>query len=247
MLSGRRHIVATQTGETLPDASTVGAIIVSAGASTRMAGVNKTLAEVGGVPVIARTVDVFEKCDAIGSIVVVVSNQSLPTVAEIARERQWKKVLHVRIGGMRRQDSVRIGLKALPEHCKWIVVHDGARPLLTEKMLRDGLLTAEAVGAATAAIPTVDTIKVVSDDGLVVETLDRRKLAAIQTPQVFRRDLLQKAHDEVPQDVTDDASMIETLGERVEVFLGDRTNIKVTTPEDLVVVEALLAARERQS
>lgn len=238
--------MATQTGERLPDPSTVGAIIVSAGASTRMQGVNKTLVELGGMPIIARTVDVFEKCDAVGCVVVVVSQQSLGDVAEIARNREWKKVVHVRIGGMRRQDSVRIGLKALPETCEWIVVHDGARPLVTEKMIRDGLLTSEAVGAATAAIPTVDTIKVVTEDGHVVETLDRRKLAAIQTPQIFRRDLLMKAHDEIPEDVTDDAAMIEMGGGRVEVFMGDRANIKVTTPEDLVVAEALLAMREKR-
>ena len=238
--------MATESSEKLPDPSTVGAIIVSAGASTRMNGVNKTLVELGGVPVIARTVDVFEKCDAVGCVVVVVSQQSLAEVAEIARRLEWKKVAHVRIGGLRRQDSVRIGLKALPETCRWIVVHDGARPLVTDKVIKDGLLTAEAVGAATAAVPTVDTIKVVTDDGHVVETLDRRMLAAIQTPQVFRRDLLLKAHDEIPHDVTDDAAMIEMGGGRVEVFMGDRSNIKVTTHEDLIIAEALLAARERQ-
>lgn len=239
--------MAIDNAEQLPEPATVGAVIVSAGASTRMAGVNKTLVELGGIPVIARTVEVFERCDAVGCVVVVVSQQSLADVAEIARQRQWKKVAHVRIGGVRRQDSVRIGLKALPEACRWIVVHDGARPLVTDKVIRDGLLTAQAVGAATAAVPTVDTIKVVTDDGHVVETLDRRKLAAIQTPQVFRRDLLLKAHDEIPDDVTDDASMIEIGGGRVEVFMGDRSNIKVTTPEDLVIAEALLAARERGS
>jgi 2-C-methyl-D-erythritol 4-phosphate cytidylyltransferase len=127
--------------------------------------------------------------------------------------------------------------------CDWVVIHDGARPLVTSALIEKGILTAVAVGAAAAAVPVVDTIKVVTDDGRVVETVDRRTIAAIQTPQVFRRDLLQAAHDEIMDDVTDDSSMLETQGIPVEVFLGDRTNIKVTTREDLVIAEALLRAR----
>jgi 2-C-methyl-D-erythritol 4-phosphate cytidylyltransferase len=235
--------VATETGEQLPDPKTVGAVIVSAGASTRMAGVDKTLVELAGMPLIARTVDVFESCGAVGAVVLVVSRDDLNDVAEISRQREWTKVVHVRLGGARRQDSVWIGLKALPE-CEWVVVHDGARPLVTSKMIEDGLLTAKATGAATAAVPVTDTIKVVADDGRVVETLERRTLASIQTPQVFRYDLLDAAHEETTADFTDDASMLEARGVAVEVFVGDRSNIKVTTPEDLVIAAALLAARE---
>ena len=207
-----------------------------------MAGVDKTLVELDGMPLIARTIDVFERCEAVGAVVLVVARENLNAVADVSRERAWRKVVHVRIGGMRRQDSVRIGLNALPE-CDWVVVHDGARPLVTRKLIADGLLRAQATGAATAATPTVDTIKVVADDGSVVETLDRRKLASIQTPQVFRRTLLLEAHEAQAADVTDDASMLEERGVEVRVFMGDRTNIKVTTPEDLIVAEALLAER----
>ena len=238
--------VTTDAKEQLPDPDSVGAIIVSAGASTRMAGVDKTLVELGGMPLIARTIDVFERCDAVGFVVLVVSRLDLNAIADLAREFEWKKVIHVRIGGQRRQDSVRIGLRALPE-CDWVVVHDGARPLVTQRLIEDGLLTAAAVGAATAAVPVVDTIKVVTDEGHVVETIDRRSIAAIQTPQVFRRDILQAAHDEIAEDVTDDSSMLESQGLPVEVFIGDRANIKVTTPEDLVIAEVLLAAREEKA
>lgn len=234
--------VTTDEKEQFPDPERVGVIIVSAGASTRMAGVDKTLVELGGMPLIARTVEVFERCDAVGFVVLVVARLDLSAIADLAREYEWKKVLHVRIGGQRRQDSVRIGLRALPE-CDWVVIHDGARPLVTSALIENGILTAVAVGAAAAAVPVVDTIKVVTDDGRVVETVDRRTIAAIQTPQVFRRDLLQAAHDEIMDDVTDDSSMLETQGIPVEVFLGDRTNIKVTTREDLVIAEALLRAR----
>jgi 2-C-methyl-D-erythritol 4-phosphate cytidylyltransferase len=207
-----------------------------------MAGVDKTLVELGGMPLIARTVEVFDRTRVVGFVVLVVARSDLDEVADIAREYRWKKVMHVRVGGERRQDSVRIGLRALPE-CDWVVVHDGARPLVTPKVIEDGLLTAVAVGAATAAVPVVDTIKVVTDDGHVVETVDRRTIAAIQTPQIFRRDLLERAHDEVGVDVTDDSSMLESQGIAVEVFMGDRANIKVTTPEDLIIAEALLLAR----
>ena len=119
------------------------------------------------------------------------------------------------------------------------------RKPVTHKTIEDGLLTAKTTGAATAAIPVTDTIKVVADDGRVVETLDRRTLASVQTPQVFRYDLLYAAHEEVIENVTDDASMLEARGVAVEVFMGDRSNIKVTTPDDLVIAEALLAAREQ--
>ena len=233
-----------QEQEHLPEPERVGAVIVSAGASTRMGGIDKTLVELAGMPLIARTVDVFERCAAVGTVVLVVSRADLNAVVEISRQREWKKVVHVRIGGIRRQDSVRHGVKALPEACDWVVVHDGARPLVSHRVIEKGLLTAQATGAATAAIPTVDTVKVVDDDGRVVETLDRRTLASIQTPQVFRRDLLQQAHEEHEDDVTDDASMLEQRGVSVQVFMGERTNIKVTTPEDLVIAEALIAASQ---
>jgi 2-C-methyl-D-erythritol 4-phosphate cytidylyltransferase len=230
--------------EQFPDPERVGAIIVSAGASTRMAGVNKTLVELGGMPLIARTVEVFERCDAVGFVVLVVARLDLSVIAALAREYQWKKVLQVRIGEQRRQDSVRIGLGALPE-CDWVVIHDGARPLVTSMLIEKGILTALAAGASAAAVPVVDTIKVVTNDGRVVETVDRGTIAAIQTPQVFRRDLLQAAHNEIMDEVTDDSSMLERQGIPVEVFQGDRTNIKVTTPEDLLIAEVLLGARAK--
>jgi 2-C-methyl-D-erythritol 4-phosphate cytidylyltransferase len=230
--------------EQFPDPERVGAIIVSAGASTRMAGVNKTLVELGGMPLIARTVEVFERCDAVGFVVLVVARLDLSVIAALAREYQWKKVLQVRIGEQRRQDSVRIGLGALPE-CDWVVIHDGARPLVTSMLIEKGILTALAAGASAAAVPVVDTITVVTNDGRVVETVDRGTIAAIQTPQVFRRDLLQAAHNEIMDEVTDDSSMLERQGIPVEVFQGDRTNIKVTTPEDLLIAEVLLGARAK--
>jgi 2-C-methyl-D-erythritol 4-phosphate cytidylyltransferase len=229
--------------QALPDPDRVGVIVVSAGASTRMAGVDKTMAPLAGMPLIARTIDVFERCDAVGAVVLIVSREVLNAVAETSQEYHWKKVLHIRLGGIRRQDSVRLGLRALPD-CDWVVVHDGARPLVTDKTIREGLAAAQATGAATAAVPPVDTVKVVGNDGRVQATPDRRTLALIQTPQVFSRELIDRAHAEIGDDVTDDAAMIESMGLSVQVFMGDRTNIKVTNPEDLAVAEALLALRD---
>ena len=145
------------------------------------------------------------------------------------------------VGGARRQDSVRAALDAVGD-AEWVVVHDGARPLLTTKLVEDGLAAAQDTGAAIAAVPVVDTIKQV-DGPKVVTTLSRDELWAVQTPQVFRRALLAEAHARSPQDVTDDAALVESIGGEVRVYMGAYENIKVTTPADLQVVRALLAGR----
>ena len=231
-------------GSSLPDASRVGAIIAAAGASSRMGGVDKTLAPLGGEPLIARTVEVFERSPLVGSVVLMVAAGSVEPVRALAAERGWSKVAGVRAGGQRRQDTVRLGLEALAE-CDWVVVHDGARPLMGAALIADGLAAAAATGAAVPALPAVETVKRVAAGGRVVETLERGELVIAQTPQVFRRDLLERAHREVTGEVTDDAAMVERLGAEVRVFAGDPANMKVTTPLDLAVAEALLAARER--
>ena len=200
---------------------------------------DKTLADIGGGPLIARTVDVFERCDAITAIVLVVSGRNLDAIAELHDAKGWQKTMPPLPGGARRQDSVRAGLDALPADCDWVLVHDGARPFVTPRMIEDGLAAAAATGAAIAVVPAFDTVKRVSGDGRVVETLDRSELAMVQTPQVFRRDVLERAHAEVPDDVTDDAAMVERIGVEVRTFEGARSNIKVTTPEDLVLAQAM--------
>ena len=217
-----------------------GAVIVAAGASTRMGSAgDKTLADIAGEPLIARTVDVFEQCDAVATVVVVVSERNLDAVAALRDAKGWLKTLPPLVGGARRQDSVRAGLDALPSECDWVLVHDGARPFVTPRMIEDGLAAAAATGAAIAVVPAFDTVKRVAGDGRVVETLDRSELAMVQTPQVFSRDVLERAHAEVTDDVTDDASMVERIGVEVRTFEGARTNIKVTTLDDLVLAQAM--------
>ena len=201
---------------------------------------DKTLVDIDGQPLIARTVDVFEHCDAVTTIVLVVSERNMDAVAALRAAKGWQKMLPPLAGGARRQDSVRAGLDALPRECDWVLVHDGARPFVTPRMIEGGLAAAADTGAAIAVVPVFDTVKRIGEGGRVVETLDRSELAMVQTPQVFRRDVLQRAHAEVVDDVTDDAAMVERIGVEVRTFDGARSNIKVTTPEDLVIASAML-------
>lgn len=222
----------------LPNAK-VGAIIVAAGASARMgAAGDKTLADLAGEPLIARTVDAFERCAAVECVALVVSERNRAAVAAIREANGWSKTLPPVLGGARRQDSVRAGLEALPKDCGWIIVHDGARPFVSPALIEAGIEAAHPTGAAVAVVPAFDTVKRVALDGSVAETLDRAELRMAQTPQVFRRDVLERAHAEVADDATDDAAMTERVGVEVRTFAGARGNIKVTTAEDLRVEEA---------
>lgn len=218
------------------------AIIAAAGESRRMAGIDKMLAPVAGKPVLAWAVEPFERAAAIQSIVLVLRADLLEQGRRLAQERRWRKVVAVTPGGARRQDSVKAGLDALPP-CDWVLVHDGARPCVTEAMIGRGLEAAQATGAAIAAVPAKDTIKVVGSDHVVCETPDRSALWLVQTPQVFRYDILRDACARPSGDVTDDASLVEQAGHRVRVFMGAYENIKVTTPEDLALAELFLRGR----
>lgn len=142
-------------------------------------------------------------------------------------------------GGARRRDSVAAGVREL-EDCRWVLVHDAARPFVTEDLIRRGLESARATGAAVAAVPVKDTVKRVAN-GVVLGTLPRQELWSVQTPQVFRFDLLRAALESGDDDVTDEATLVERMGSQVRIFLGDETNWKITTPIDLQLAEAWLA------
>jgi len=218
----------------------VGAIVAAAGRSLRMNGTDKLFALVGGSPLLARTLLAFEVCRSVERIVLVLSPENLQRGQELVRQCGFDKVAAVCPGGERRQDSVRLGLEALAS-CDWVVVHDGARPLVTAELIERGLEAARETGAAIAAVPAADTINKVDASGLVRRTLNRADLWAVQTPQVFRYDLLCQAHRQAQAEVTDDAALVEGMGHRVKVFAGSPHNIKVTTAQDLALVEALLA------
>jgi 2-C-methyl-D-erythritol 4-phosphate cytidylyltransferase len=222
----------------------VGAIVVAAGKSERMGGVEKIFAEIDGKPLLAHTVEVFQRCPSIDEIVIVLSQSKLNIGLSLAKEYHWSKVSTVCPGGARRQDSVNEGLQRLVR-CKWVVIHDGARPCLTQKLITDGLREARDSGAAIPAVPVIDTIKIVSSDSYVKDTPPRDKLWAVQTPQVFRFDIISEAHRKAKDNVTDDASLVERAGHKVKAFNGLNTNIKVTTPEDLIIAEAIIKSRKQ--
>ena len=154
----------------------------------------------------------------------------------------WSKVTDVCPGGERRQDSVAAGLGRLKDS-NWVVIHDGARPLIAAALIEAGLEAAEASGAAVAAVPVSDTIKVAGDDLFVQGTPPRQRLWAVQTPQVFRFDIITNAYRKAEAEVTDDATLVERLGYRVKLYMGSYDNIKVTTANDLALAEVLLRKR----
>lgn len=222
----------------------VGAIVVAAGTSRRMGGADKIFAPLSGKPLLAHTVDVFQRCPTIDQVVIVLSEDKLDEGWRLAKEYRWSKVTEVCPGGARRQDSVCEGLKRLSD-CEWVVIHDGARPCLCLGLIEGGLEEARQSGAAIPAIPVTDTIKVVSPDSFVAETPLRQSLWAVQTPQVFRFDIINEAYRKAEGDVTDDATLVESLGYKVKVYPGSYDNIKVTTPEDMALAEAILKGREK--
>lgn len=221
----------------------VGVVIVAAGESRRMGGIDKVLAPLLGEPLITHAVRPFQLHPAIDEVVLVTSEDRVETVQSLVQERRWHKVTCVCTGGRRRQDSVRMGLEKLSE-CQWIMVHDGARPCVDPYIIDRGLDAVRNGGATVAAVPVKDTVKIVSAKMVVESTLKRDSLWAVQTPQVFRRELLADAHQRCEEDVTDDAAMVEKIGHQVTVFMGSYDNLKVTTPEDLTLAEAILHNRK---
>jgi len=217
----------------------VGAIIAAAGESRRMSGIDKVLALLGGKPVISYVLDAFEECESISQIVVVVSKDNVAKCRELIAEKKYAKPIEVCAGGKRRQDSVVAGLKRL-DACDWVVIHDGARPLVTRELIERGLEVAQETGAAVAAVPVTDTVKIADDDQIVLETPPRQNLWAVQTPQVFRFDIISKAYQKAAGDVTDDASLVERLGHKVKLYMGSYDNIKITNPDDLILAGVLL-------
>ena len=221
--------------------SKVGAVIVAAGRSTRMGGVDKTFAPILGIPLIAHTLHRFQLSPRVDQVVLVLAKDSLEQGRKLVQEGGYSKVTSVCSGGRRRQDSVRFGLDLLTA-CEWVMVHDGARPCFDDPMLQRGLEAAAEFGSAVAGVPVKDTIKRIAENQMVRETPDRAQLWAAQTPQVFRYRTLLEAHKSCNQDVTDDAAMLESLGHPVKMFLGAYENIKVTTADDLLIAEVFLKA-----
>ncbi len=217
-----------------------GAVIVAAGTASRMGGIDKVMAKIGGEPMIVRTVRTFQTCDAIREIVIVTRQDLIGQISDLCKN--FDKVTAVVEGGKDRQGSVENGLKALSKKVELAAIQDGARPLITDAVIDRTVRAAHTYGAAAPAVPLKDTIKI-AKGGVVQETPDRSSLWAVQTPQVFDIDILRGALKKAAEDkaaITDDCSAVERIGFGVRLVEGDERNLKVTTPIDLKLAESLL-------
>ena len=217
----------------------VGAIIAAAGSSQRMGGVDKIFALIAGKPLLAYVLDVFQQCQAIHQMVIVLSEANLEQGQRLVEKQGFPKVTGICPGGERRQDSVAAGLKKL-RGCHWVVIHDGARPCLSSDLIEQGLKEAQQSGAAIAAVPVKETIKTVKADGTIKYTPRRESLWVAQTPQIFRWDIITEAYRQGKGEAPDDAALVEALGYKVKIYMGSYDNIKVTTSEDLALAEIIL-------
>ena len=217
-----------------------GAVIVAAGSASRMGGIDKIMAPLGGEPVIVRTVRNFQQCDAIREIVIVTRPDLIIPIMDLCHG--FPKVRAVVVGGDTRDASVNMGMNTLSDKCKLVAVQDGARPFASWQLIDRVVRAANTYGAAAPAIPVKDTIKVVQG-GIVKETPERSTLKAVQTPQVFDFDLLRGALKQAKLDkleITDDCSAVEHMGMSVKIVEGDEKNIKITTPMDLKIAGLIL-------
>lgn len=221
----------------------VGAIIVAAGCGERMGGIDKIFAPLGRMSVLEQIVTVFESSPYIDFITVVLRSDNKAYGENVLHKKSFTKLTAICQGGARRQDSTLAGLNALPP-CQWVLVHDGARPMLRQNLIAAGLEAAQETGAATAAVPITDTIKLSDENNYVKETLPRKHLWAIQTPQVFRFDIIEAGYKQSIIDVTDDASLVEAMGIKVKLYMGSYNNIKLTTPTDLLLAQMLCQQKE---
>ena len=221
-----------------------GAVIVAAGSASRMGGIDKVMAPLGGEPMILRTVRAFEACEAVKEIVIVTRKDLMGPIAELCSG--FTKIRSVVQGGSSRQESVKLGLLAFSKEVRLAAVHDGARPLVSGELIDKVIRAAHSYGAAAPAIPVKDTIKVL-EGGFIAATPDRSTLRAVQTPQVIDRDLLLGALEKAEQEgtaLTDDCSAVEHIGMRVRLVEGEERNLKVTTPLDLKIAELLLEEKK---
>ncbi len=225
----------------------VTAIVLAAGRSTRMGGgSNKQFIELLGKPIIWYSLTAFELCGAVDAVILVRRPDYAQEAEQIIRAFGFHKVVAVTDGGVERQNSVWNGLEKCDSATEIAAVHDGARPLVTPALIEATITAARAFGTGIAATKVVDTIKEANEDKTVVRTVDRTKLWAVQTPQTTRLALLREAYTRVFQEqavVTDEAAAVESLGPKVHLVETPFLNLKITTPSDLAIAEALLRVR----
>ena len=223
------------------------AVIVAAGSATRMNGIDKMMADLGGEPVILRTLRTFQGCGCIDEIVVVTREDLVLPVNALCRTHGLDKVRCVILGGDERSGSVMAGLDCVANRTDLVAIHDGARPLVTEEIIEKTVRKAAETGAAAPAVPMKDTVKV-ARRGVIEATPDRSSLVAVQTPQVFDVDLVRGALYKAEQEgitVTDDCSAVERMGMKVHLTEGSDENMQITTPIDMILAKSILDGRRQ--
>ena len=221
------------------------AVIVCAGNSTRMGGVNKILLPLGERKVIGVTMQAFQNCKSVSEIIIVARENDIPAIQAEAEAAGITKLAACTTGGSTRQESVINGIRKISKESELVAVHDGARPLVKPEHIEKVIRDASVFGGATLGVPVKDTIKTV-DGGLIIDTPPRSSLYITQTPQIFKRSLYFEGIDfalEHGLDFTDDCQLVEAIGGKVAMTIGDYTNIKITTPEDIAIAEVLLKQR----
>lgn len=223
---------------------TVSAIIACAGGFTRMDGINKQLYSLDGIPVAIRSMLAFEQIDEVTEIIVSARECEVEEIRSLAEKYGVSKLKAVTIGGSTRQESIFKAYAQVSKETRYVAVHDGARPLVDPDNIRKCIKDASIFGGAVLGVPVKDTIKLV-DDGLISDTPERKKLFITQTPQIFRKDVYVKGINFAKDhelDFTDDCQLAEAVGVKVYMTTSDYKNIKITTPEDIAIAEALLKA-----
>ena len=224
-------------------------VIPAAGQGKRMkAGMNKQFIELNQIPLIAYTLQVFEEDEQCKQIVLVANESEIEAMQEIVSDYNIQKVKKIAVGGEERQQSVYEGLKQLEGPDEIVLVHDGARPFIRKSIIHELIKTTNKEGAAIVGVRMKDTVKRVVDHQ-IAETIDRTELWSVQTPQAFWRDSLLDAHKEAEEKAfvaTDDASIMEWMDTRVVMVEGDYSNVKITTPEDLLMAESILRKRRME-
>lgn len=219
-----------------------GVVIVAGGSSSRMKGVDKQTVLLGDMPVPIHSVLPFSRMKEVTEIVIVCREDLIPMMMDWVRDFGVQKVSAIVRGGSSRQQSVLRGIDALSENADYFAIHDGARPFADEELIRRCMQDAMEHGAATAAVPCKDTIKVSDSEGFICDTPDRSTLHQTQTPQIFRRDWYLQAAEQAKAegvDVTDDCQLLERAGRKVHLSMGSYFNIKITTQEDLPIAFAI--------
>ena len=247
-LEGRRNVglIKRLRRKREPQGPRCAAVVPAAGSSRRMGGQDKILLPLDDIPVLMHTLRALSASERIQEIVVVTREDLIVPVGQLCRDCALDKVTKVLVGGATRADSVLIGVEEVSGRAELIAVHDGARPLVTVEVIDAAIRKAAGCGAAAPAVPVKDTVKRALD-GVVVETPDRTQLFAVQTPQVFDSDLLLGALRRAVEDgaaITDDCGAVERIGMKVCLTEGSYENIKITTPADMLMAEAILHSRD---